>query len=132
MPEHAHHQPRDIGRPQIIFGRTHQRDAQCAERVTQGRPLRHRRHLHSAQRNADDRSQHQRDRDPGVVHDPAMQQRAADGQQHADLAGQNSTSRRDRRTHPLQRQNEQDARYEINDFYDVLGHEALTWKDCCS
>ena len=62
--KHRHHERRHVRRAQIKFRRAHQRDAKRAERVAQRRPLRHGRHLHQAQRHADDRAQHQRDGDP--------------------------------------------------------------------
>ena len=53
---------------------------------------------------------------------PWLQQGPADGQQHADLAGPHTVTGRGRRTHPLQREDEQRAGDEIGDFdYDLTG-----------
>src|ERR1019366_5056520 len=46
----------------------------------------------------------------------SAQQCATDGQQHADLARPNAMARRSRRTHPLQREDEQYAGDEIQNF----------------
>ena len=119
--EHRHREAGDVGASQIEFGGADQRDAERAEGVAERRPLRHGGHLHQAQRNADDGAEHQRDRDPLVVDDAVVQQRAADGQQHADLAGPDAVPGRARRTHPLQRENEQDAGDQVGDFDDGLG-----------
>src|SRR5215471_5313607 len=82
--------------------------------------LRNRRHVYTAQRDADNCPDHQGDGDGGVVHDAVLQQRAADRQQHAQLSGVDPASRRAWRTHPLQRKNEKNAGDEINDLNDAL------------
>ena len=61
-----------VGRPQIVFRRADQRHAERAERVAERGSLRHRGHLHPAQRHADDRAQHQRDGDPPVIDDAVV------------------------------------------------------------
>jgi hypothetical protein len=71
--------------------------------------LRDRCHLHAAKRDTDDRPQHQGSGDPLVIH-ALMQQRAADGQQHAQFASPHAMSRGRRRTHPFEREDEQGAR----------------------
>ena len=83
---------RDVGRAQVELRRADQRDAERAEGVAQRGPLRHGRHLHHAQRHADDRAQHQRDGDPLVVDDLVVEQRAADRQEHPQLAGQDAAA----------------------------------------
>ena len=105
--QHRHREPRHVGRLQVVFGRADQRDAERAEGVAQGGPLRHGRHLHHAQGHADDRAEHQRDGDPRVIDDAVVQQRAGDGQEHPQLARPDSAPRRARRTHPLEREDEQ-------------------------
>src|SRR3569832_2669801 len=49
-----------------------------------------------------------------------MQKRAANGQHHADLASPYAMPRRSWRSQPLQRQDEQQARNQIDNFNDVL------------
>src|SRR5215470_19888592 len=49
-----------------------------------------------------------------------MQQRARDGQQHAELTGPDALARRGRRAHPLQGENEEGACNQVDDFDDVL------------
>src|SRR5256712_10283317 len=82
--------------------------------------LRHRGHLDTAERDADACSQHQGDDDPFVIDNSVVQQRARNGQHHTDLAGPDSAPGSARRAHPFQRQNEQRAGDQINDFNDVL------------
>ena len=81
------------GRSQVKLRGAYQRYAEGAESVAQRGPLRDGCHLHHAERDADDRAQHQRDGDPLVVDDAVMQQGAADGQHHADFAGPDSVAR---------------------------------------
>src|SRR3989442_18847 len=81
--------------------------------------LRHCGHLDTAERDADACSQHQGDDDPLVFHS-VVQQRARNGQHHTDLAGPDSAPGSARRAHPFQRQNEERAGDQINDFNDVL------------
>src|ERR1700739_3469097 len=78
--------------------------------------LRHRGHVHASKRDADDGSEHQPNCDPLVIHDAVVQQRAGNREQHSQFAGPDAMARRSRRTHPLQRQNEQRACDQINDF----------------
>src|SRR5437763_601955 len=82
--------------------------------------LRHCGHLDTAERDADACSQHQGDDDPFVIDNSVVQQRARNGQHHTDLAGPDSAPGSARRAHPFQRQNEQRAGDQINDFNDVL------------
>ena len=98
-----------FGAAQVELGGADQRDAERAESVAQSSPLRDGGHLHHAQRDTDAGAEHERDDDPLVVDDAVMEQCAADGQHHADLAGQNAVARGGGRTHPLQRKNEQSA-----------------------
>ena len=79
--------------------------------------LRHRRHRHPhAHRVADDDAEHQSADDPAVVDDRVVEQRAGDGEQHADrrllhaapcLVGPRETA---------QSENEQDRRDEVADL----------------
>ncbi len=75
--------------------------------------------------NADAAAEHERDDDPLVVDDAVMEQRAGNGQHHADFAGQNAVARGGGRTHPLQRENEEGAGDEIDDFDEVLASSKL-------
>src|SRR5439155_357067 len=81
--------------------------------------LRHRGHLDTAERDADACAEDQCDDDPLVFH-TVVQQRARDGQHHTDLTGPYSVAGSARRAHPSQRQNEERAGDQINDFNDVL------------
>ncbi len=92
---------------QIELRRSHQGHAQRAEGVAERGPLRNGSHPHITQRNADDGAQNQRDGDPLVVHDAVVQQRACNGQHHADFARPNPVPRRSRRTQPLERKDEE-------------------------
>ncbi len=71
------------------------------------------------------RAEHERDDDPFVVDDAVMQQRAGDGQHHADLAGQDAVAGGGGRTHPLQRENKESAGDEVDDFDEVLASGKL-------
>ena len=99
----------NIRRPQIKFRCAYQGDAKRSERVAERSPLRHGGHFHQAQRHANDRANHQRDRDRSVVDDSVVQQGAGNRQRHADFAGPHAALRRGRRAHPLERQDEQRA-----------------------
>ena len=70
------------------------RRGQRAKGVAQRGPLRHGRHLHHAEGNADAGAEHQRDDDPFVLDDLRIAQRGADGEGRANLAGQNAMLRR--------------------------------------
>jgi hypothetical protein len=123
--QHRHPESRSALRSQIKFGGADEGDAQCAEGVAQSGPLRDSGHLHHAEGNADAAAEHEADGDPLVVDDAVMQQRASDGEHHADFAGPNAAARRGGRTHPLQRENKQRAGEEINKFDDVLASGEL-------
>ena len=101
--EHRHHELGDVGGTQIELGGADQSDAESAEGVAEGGPLRDGGHLHHAQRDADAGAEHERDDDPLVVDDAVMQQRAGDGEDHPDFAGQDAVAGGGGRTHPLQR-----------------------------
>src|SRR5436190_7146860 len=109
-----------MGCLQIKLGRSHKRHAQRAKSVAECRPLWDCGHRHTSKRDTDDRAQHQRDRQQSVVDDAVVQQRAADRQQHARLARPDTVTSGSRRTHPLQREDEQHARDEIQNFNDDL------------
>ena len=118
--QHGHHEPRHVGDLEVVFRRADQRDAEGAEGVAERGPLGHGRHLHQAQRYADDRAEHQGDGDPRVVDDPVVEQRPADRQQHPDLAGPHPALRRARRAHPLQGEDEQGRGDEVGQLDDVF------------
>ena len=48
-----------------------------------------------------------------------MQKRADDGRQHGDDAGEHAAPRRAGMAHPQQREDEQNRRNQINQFFDV-------------
>src|ERR1700694_3723728 len=108
-----HHEAGDIGGAQVKLGRADQRHAERAISMTERGSLWYRRHLHPPKRHADDGAEHKRDGDKPVVDDAVVQQRAADRQQHADFARPDAMAGRGRRAHPLQREDEQYARDEI-------------------
>src|ERR1700675_4652700 len=130
--QHRHHEAGDIGGAQIKLGRADQRHAQCAKSVTERGSLWDGGHRDFPERYADDGTEHKRNEDQPVVDNPVVQQRAADGQQHADFACPDAVAGRGRRAHPLQREDEQHARDEIQQLNDDLaaceigGHYWLT------
>src|ERR1035437_3645637 len=119
--QHRHHEGRDIGRAQIKLGRTDQGHAERAKGVAERGSLRNCRHRHSPQGYTDDGAEHQRNGDQPVVHNAVLQQRATDCQQHADFACPDAVAGGGRGTHPLQREDEQHARDEIDKLDDDLG-----------
>src|ERR1700688_1875576 len=121
-----HHEAGDIGGAQVKLGRADQRHAECAKSVTERGSLWNRSHRHLPQRYADDGTEYKRDEDQLVVHDAVVQQRAADGQQHTDFACPDTVAGRGRRTHPLQREDEQHARDEIQKLNDDLAAREIT------
>ena len=90
MDRTRHHEARNVGRSQIEFGRADQRYAKSAERMAERGSLRHGGHVHHAQRDSDSGAEHECDDNPFVVDDAVMQQRASDGEHHADLASANA------------------------------------------
>ena len=64
-------------------------------------------HLHHAEGDADDGADDQGDDDPLVLDDLRVEQRGADGQRHADFAGEDAAARRGGRAQPLERENEE-------------------------
>ena len=83
-------------------------------------PLRDGGHGDAAQRHADDGAEHQGDGDPLVIDDALVEERADDGQQHAGFAGEDAAARGGRRAQPLERQDEQRRRNDVEDFNDVF------------
>src|SRR5215469_18841720 len=80
--------------------------------------------MNHSERNADPRADNQRDNDPLVLNQIGVEERSAHGQCGADLAGQDSSPRRRRRTEPLQRKNEQDRRDEVCKIDELLDRES--------
>src|SRR6266446_301094 len=124
--QHRHHEAGDIGGAQVKLGRPYQRHAECAKSVTERGSLWNRSHRHLPQRHADDGTEHKRNEDQPVVDNPVVQQRAADGQQHANFACPDAVARRGRRAHPLQREDEEHARDEIQELDDDLASCEIT------
>ena len=118
--QHGHHELRNVGRAQVELRGADQRDAKRAEGVAERGPLRNGGHGDVAERHADDGAQHQRDGDPLVVDDALVEERADDGQQHAGFAGEDAAARGGGRAQPLERQDEQRRRNDVDDFNDVL------------
>src|SRR5260221_7369644 len=118
--QHRHHEAGDIGGAQVKLGRADQGHAECAKSMTERGSLRDRCHLHPPERYPDDGTEHERDCDQTVVDDAVVQQRAADGQEHAYFARPDAVAGRGRRAHPLQREDEQHAREEKQKFDDDL------------
>src|ERR1700722_15895587 len=123
--QHRHHEFFNVRRAQVEFRGADQGYAERAEGVAEGGSLGNGGHLHHAERDADARAEHQSDDDPLPVDNAVTQQRAADGQDHADFAGENPVARGGGRTHPLQRENEQGAGDEVDDFDEVLASGEL-------
>ena len=111
------------GAAEIELGGAHQRDAQRAEGVAERGPLWNGGHVDEAQRHADEGSQHQADGNPPVVDDAAVEQRSADRQRHAHLAGQDAAAGRGRRAQPFQREDEKRRRDEIGDLDRMVRRE---------
>src|SRR5467141_534569 len=88
--------------------------------MAEGSPLGNSGHLHPAQRNTDAAAQHERDDDPLVIDNAAVQQRAGNRQHHANFSRPDAVAGGSGRAHPLQRQDEQSASDEVNNFDDVL------------
>ena len=82
----------DVRRSDVIFGDTDHRRRKRAEGVAQRGPLRHRRHLHHAEGNADRRADDQRDDDPLVLRQFGIGERGADGERRGDLADQHAAA----------------------------------------
>jgi len=114
--EHAHHEARHTRRAQIKFRCADQRHAECTKRVTQRGPLRNGGHGDFAERHADDRSEHQADKDPFVFHDAVVEQCAGNRQQHAQFAGKDAAARGRRRAQPLEREDEERGGNQISDL----------------
>ncbi len=121
--EHGHHEGRDVGRAQVEFGGSDQRDAECAEGVAERGSLRHGGHLHHAERHADDGAEDQCDGDPFVFNNVVIEQRAADGEQHADFAGAHAAAGGGGRAHPLQRHDEERRGDQVDDFDEGVGSD---------
>src|ERR1700723_2246508 len=84
--EHGHHEGRHVGRAQIEFGGADECDAEGAEGVAERGSLRDGGHVDHAERHADDGAEDQSDGDPFVFDDVVIEQRADDGDQHAEFA----------------------------------------------
>ncbi len=91
--EDGHHEGGDVGGAKVKLRGTDQGDAERAERVAERGPLRHGGHGNFAEGNADDAAEDQADGDELVVDNAAIEQRAADGQGHADFAGPDAVAR---------------------------------------
>src|SRR3954462_3579820 len=88
-------------------------------------------HRHSPQRHANNRTEHQADRNPAIINNAVMQQRSGDRQQHADFAGPYAASRAPGRTHPHQRQNEQRRCCQVNELNDDIVRWRHVHGFCC-
>ena len=89
-------------------------DGQAAEAVRERGPLRHRGHGHQQrERQADDGAHDHADDDPLEALDLRLDQRADDGQHHADLAGDDALPRGGRGAEPLQRHDEEARRHQV-------------------
>ena len=56
---------------------------------------------------------------------PCVEQRAADGEHHADFAGEEAAARGDRRAQPLERENEESGGDEVSEFDERFGGEKV-------
>src|SRR5208282_3074213 len=130
--EHRHHEWWKLGWcAQVILGRADERNAECAKGVAERGSLRNGRHRDFSERNPDDGTEHQRNGDQVVAH-AVVEQRAADCQHHADFARPDAVAGGGGRAHPLQRENEEHTRDEIEkldenlDRSDFAGHYLVT------
>ena len=104
----------------VILGGSNERRSQSAAGLRNRRPLRHGGHGHQQrQRRANGEADEHRGQNPLVVKDLLAHQRADDGQQHAHLTRENAASRRGRRTHPLQRQDETGGGHNVEKLVDA-------------
>src|SRR5262249_39738573 len=78
------------------------------------------RHLDQAERDADQRSEYERYRDPRVVDDAVMEQGSADREQHPGLSRPHPSPCGRRRAHPFEGQDEQDAGDQVDDLDQVV------------
>ena len=122
--QNRHHERRYVGRAQIKFGGADQRHAERAKRMAERRPLRHGGHRDFAERYADDGAENKRNDDPFVLDDAVIQQRAGNGQQHADFSSEDAAACGCRRTQPLQRKNKKRGRDQVGDFDEVFRRHA--------
>ncbi len=109
-----------------VLARADEADGEAAEAVRQRRPLRHRGHRHEQrQRQPRDRADHQADDDPLVVLHLRLDDRADDGQGHADLAGDDALPRGRRRAQPLERHDEEPRRDQVARLRERRHRQAL-------
>ena len=108
------------GNPDIILRGPDQPGRQTTEGVRQGGSLRNGRQWNQRQRNPQDEPEAHSDADPVVDLDFGKQQRAADGGDHGNDAGEGAPPRRARVTHPQQREDEQRRGNEINRLDNVV------------
>ena len=89
--------------------------------MAQRGPLRHGRHLHHAEGDADGGADDQRDDDPFVLDDLRIEERGADGERRGNFAGQDAAPRGGRRAEPLDRQNEEDGGDDVGEVDESAG-----------
>src|SRR5579883_288427 len=122
-----------MGKPDIIFRNADHGRRQSAERVTQSSPLRDRRDLHHAKRDADSRADNESDDDPLVSDQLRVVKRCYDRQSSRNLAGQHASPRAHRGAQPLERQDEQDYRNDVSKIEILLNgpcvHDFLALPD---
>jgi len=106
-----------------VLGGADKRDAECAESVAESGPLGNGGHLDEAERDPNGSANAQSDENPGVIDrdvlEPAftakLEDGASDGEDHADFARQDTATSGRRRDHPFEGQDEERARYEIDE-----------------
>ena len=121
---HAERRQLAVLGPEVVLRRADEARREAAERVRQRRPLRNGGERHPRQRNAGERSQHERNRDPAVADDQRMHQRADDRERHAADAGKHPAARGHRIAHPLEREDEERGRDEIDQLDELIDHLA--------
>ena len=111
---------RDLG---VELRDADERGRERAEGQRQRDSLRHRGHRHPhAHRVADDDADHQSGDDPPVVDDRVVEQRAGDGEQHAERRHLHSAPCPVGARETAQSQNEQDRRNEVADLNESVAH----------
>ena len=124
----AHFKARDWSRAHVELGDADHGGRQRAKGVAQGGSLRHRRHMHQTQRDADRRADDQRDEDPLVVDHLGVEKRNDDRQGRADFSRQNAPARGHRRTQELERKDEENDRDNVGEIEILLQRELV--HDC--
>ena len=116
----AHLKARDRRGAHVILGDADHGRRKRAESMAQGGPLRHGRHMHQAQWDADSGADDQGDEDPLVLHHLRIEQSDDDRQRSADFSRENAPARAFGRTQELERKNEENDRGNVGEIEILL------------